>query len=118
AGFDVPVGEERLERALVQGAELAPRLGRLPKFADWTEARREDDALLSEWQIYRMFEGRRGAWAAFQFLVRERLVDDGLHLAADGTLTLGDEATALGRSRRHDSRSSGARTAGSGFSST
>jgi hypothetical protein len=87
AGFDVPVGEERLERALEQGAELARRLGRLPKFADWTEARREDDALLSEWQIYRMFEGRRGAWAAFQFLVRERLVDDGVDVAADGSLT-------------------------------
>ena len=86
AGFDVPVGEERLERALEQGAELARELGRLPKFADWTEARREDDALLSEWQIYRMFEGRRGAWAAFQFLVRERLVDDGVDVSADGTL--------------------------------
>ncbi|HEU5213118.1 MAG TPA: hypothetical protein VFU10_10145 [Gaiellaceae bacterium] len=86
AGFDVPVGEERLERALEQGAALARRLGRLPKFADWTEARREDDALLSEWQIYRMFEGRRGAWAAFQFLVRERLVDDGVDVSADGTL--------------------------------
>src|SRR5207247_5450532 len=35
AGFDVPVGEERLERALEQGTALARRLGRLPKFADW-----------------------------------------------------------------------------------
>src|SRR4051794_40771579 len=50
AGFDVPVGEERLERALEQGAALAGQLGRLPKFADWTAARREDDTLLSEWQ--------------------------------------------------------------------
>ena len=39
AGFDVPVGEERLERALDQGVELARALGRLPKFADWAEAR-------------------------------------------------------------------------------
>ena len=40
AGFDVPVGEERLERAVEQGAALARRLGRLPKIADWAEARR------------------------------------------------------------------------------
>ena len=39
AGFDVPVGEERLERAIDQGAALARELGRLPKFADWAEAR-------------------------------------------------------------------------------
>jgi hypothetical protein len=86
AGFDVPVGEERLERALEQGAGLARRLGRLPKFADWTEARRGDRTLLSEWQVYRMFEGRRGAWAAFQFLVRERLVEAGASVAPDGRL--------------------------------
>src|SRR6187397_2234322 len=40
AGFDVPVGEEKLERALEQGMELAKALGRLPKFADWSEARK------------------------------------------------------------------------------
>ena len=40
AGFDVPVGEERLERAIDQGAALAVRSGRLPKFADWAQARR------------------------------------------------------------------------------
>src|SRR5213596_2060193 len=54
AGFDVPVGEERVERAVEQGAVLARRLKRLPKFADWAEARKGDDALLTEWQIYRM----------------------------------------------------------------
>ena len=43
AGFDVPVGEERLERAVEQGVALARRLGRLPKFADWAEARKQDD---------------------------------------------------------------------------
>src|SRR5438105_4957442 len=31
AGFDVPVGEERLERAVEQGAAMARALGRLPK---------------------------------------------------------------------------------------
>src|SRR3954465_13045623 len=38
AGFDVAVGEERLERAIAQGAVLARRLGRLPKFGDWAAA--------------------------------------------------------------------------------
>ena len=82
AGFDVAVGEERLERAVAQGAALARRLGRLPKFADWRAARRARRALLTEWQVYRMFEARRGAWATFQFLVRERLLDEGATVAA------------------------------------
>ncbi|MDQ3992471.1 MAG: hypothetical protein M3229_02310 [Actinomycetota bacterium] len=87
AGFDVPIGEERLERALEQGEQLAQRLGRLPKFADWADARRENESLLSEWQIYRMFEGRRGAWAAFQFLVRKRLLEAGAEVTPDGRIT-------------------------------
>jgi hypothetical protein len=86
AGFDVPVGEEKLERALEQGVALARSLKRLPKFADWTAARREDESLLTEWQIYRMFEGRRGAWSTFQFLIRERLVEQGAKVAPDGRL--------------------------------
>src|SRR5918911_919291 len=76
AGFDVPVGEERLERAVEQGAALARKLKRLPKFQDWAEARRADDSLPTEWQVYRMFDARRGAWATFQFLVRERLLEE------------------------------------------
>jgi hypothetical protein len=87
AGFDVPVGEERLERALEQGVRIARQLGRLPKFADWAEARRQDQSLLTEWQVYRMFDAKRGAWSTFQFLVRERLRDEGVRVAADGTLT-------------------------------
>jgi hypothetical protein len=86
AGYDVPLGEERLERALDQGVVLARRLGRLPKFADWSEARREDESLLTEWQIYRMFEGRRGAWSTFQFLIRQRLLESGAKVAPDGAL--------------------------------
>ena len=58
----------------------------LPKFADWSEARRADESLLTEWQIYRMFEGRRGAWSTFQFLIRERLLDSGAEIAPDGSL--------------------------------
>jgi hypothetical protein len=86
AGFDVPVGEERLERAIQQGEELAQKLGRLPRFADWADARRADPRLLSEWQVYRMFDARRGAWSTFQFLVRDRLLERGIRVASDGSL--------------------------------
>ena len=82
----MPVGEERLERAVGQGVELARRLRRLPKFADWAEARREEPELLTEWQVYRMFDARRGAWSTFQFLIRERLRELQVEVAADGRL--------------------------------
>jgi len=86
AGFDVPLGEERLERAVQQGATLARALGRLPKMDDWKQARIADSALLTEWQVYRMIDVQP-AWAAFQYLVRERLRDEGDEVAADGTLS-------------------------------
>jgi hypothetical protein len=91
AGFDVPVGEERLERAVEQGVALAERLGRLPKFADWTEARKQDDTLMTEWQVYRMFDARRGAWSTFQFLVREALLATGVGVREDGSLASSTE---------------------------
>jgi hypothetical protein len=86
AGFDVPVGEERLERAISQGTALARNLGRLPKFADWAEARKQDQSLLTEWQVYRMFETGRGAWATFQFLVSEQLREEGVEVNPEGRL--------------------------------
>ena len=86
AGFDVPVGEERLERAVAQGLDLARKIGRLPKFADWAEARKTDPSLLTEWQVYRMFYARRGAWATFQYLIRERLLESGVRVATDGRI--------------------------------
>jgi len=86
AGFDVPVGEERLERAIDQGVDVALELGRLPKFADWKHARSNDASLMSEWQIYRMLEAHKGAWAAFQYLVRERLLEDGVEVSPEGAL--------------------------------
>jgi hypothetical protein len=66
--------------------ELARKLGRLPKFADWAAARRKDDGLLTEWQVYRMFDARRGAWSTFQFLIKERLDDEGVRVGSDGQL--------------------------------
>jgi len=86
AGFDVPVGEERLERAISQGADLAVRVGRLPKFADWAQARRSDSGMLTEWQVYRMFDARRGAWSTFQFLIRKRLEDTGVPVSPEGRI--------------------------------
>jgi len=86
AGFDVPVGEERLERAIAQGADLAKRLGRLPRFADWKEARRRDPSLMTEWQVYRMLDGGKGAWPTFLYLVRESLVEAGITVEIDGTV--------------------------------
>ena len=89
AGFDVPVGEEKLERAVLQGAALARELRRLPKMADWKAARQRDPSLLSEWQVYRLVDIDAGPWAAFQFLVRERLREDGVDVRPDGTLADG-----------------------------
>jgi hypothetical protein len=88
AGFDVPVGEERVERAVEQGVALARKLKRLPKFADWSEARKrdKDNSLFTEWQVYRMFDAKRGAWATFQYLIRERLLEEGTNVATDGRL--------------------------------
>jgi HNH endonuclease len=85
AGFDVPLGEERLERAVEQGAVIARSLGRLPKMDDWKRARQHDPSLLTEWQVYRMLDVQP-AWAAFQYLVRERLHEEGASVAPDGTL--------------------------------
>jgi Homing endonuclease associated repeat len=86
AGYDVTIGEERLERAVEQGVELAHELGRLPKFADWAAARRARPELLTEWQVYRMFDSRRGAWSTFQFLVRGQLLDQGVDVLTDGSI--------------------------------
>ena len=88
AGFDVPIGEERLERAIADGAVLARELGHLPKMAEWKDARSRDPKLLSEWQVYRMVDVQPGAWSAFQYLVRERLHEEGVSVAQDGAVAL------------------------------
>ncbi len=86
AGFDVPVGDEKLERAVENGAVLARELGRLPKMADWKDARKRRPELQSEWQVYRLVDIDAGPWAAFQFLVRERLLAEGVTVSVDGSL--------------------------------
>ena len=86
AGFDVPVGEERLERAIADGALLARELGHLPKMAEWKEARARDATLLSEWQVYRLVDVNPGAWSAFQFLVSQRLREEGVEVGTDGSV--------------------------------
>jgi hypothetical protein len=96
AGFDVPIGEERLERAVEEGARLSRRLKRLPRFADWAAERKRDPRLPSEWQVYRLAGGRRGAWTTFQFLVRARLIEDGADVGEDGRVS--------GRPRRSPAR--------------
>ncbi len=88
AGYDIALGEERLERAIEQGAELAVEIGRLPKFAEWASIRRTTPGMLTEWQVYRMFDSRRGAWATFQFLIRNRLLEQGADVRPDGTLAV------------------------------
>jgi hypothetical protein len=86
AGFDVPARDERLERALVQGERLARRLGRLPRLADWSTARRRRPAMLSEWQVYRLFAGDRGGWTTFLFVLRERLARAGVEVDEKGRI--------------------------------
>jgi len=86
AGFDVPVGEERLERSIADGAALARELGHLPKMAEWKAARKRNATLLSEWQVYRLVDVSPGAWSAFQYLVRERLRQEGVRVEPDGSL--------------------------------
>ena len=73
AGFDVPGAKERSERAVVEGVRLAQRLRRLPTFEDWARERARNPRLPSEWQVYRLFGGRKGAWAAFLAKVERKL---------------------------------------------
>ena len=46
-----------------------------------------DINMLTEWQVYRMFDARRGAWSTFQFLIRERLEDGGVPISPEGRLS-------------------------------
>ena len=81
AGFEVLQGEERLERAVEQGAALAARPRPSAEDGRLGGGATADPALLSEWQVYRMLDVPRGAWTAFQYLVRERLREEGVEVA-------------------------------------
>src|SRR2546423_568328 len=72
AGFDVPVGEERLQPAGEQGLELARKVGRAPQVARLAQARKEDALLVTEWQGYPELGARPGARAPGPRLVPRR----------------------------------------------
>jgi hypothetical protein len=36
--------------------------------------------------VYRLFDAKRGSWATFLYLVRERLLEQGVGVAPDGTV--------------------------------
>jgi Homing endonuclease associated repeat len=76
AGFDVPPARTRAERAVEEGVRLARRLRRLPTFQDWARARGADPRLPSEWQVYRLFGGGKGAWSRFLGRVERRLASE------------------------------------------
>jgi hypothetical protein len=73
ASFDVPRRGQRRERALEEGARLTRRLGHLPSFAEWKRARARAPALLSEWQVYRLFAQDGRGWNAFRSALADRI---------------------------------------------
>ena len=50
------------------------------------QLRAEPIRRFSEWQVYRLLDVPRGAWTAFQYLVRERLREEGIEVLPDGKL--------------------------------
>ncbi len=52
------------------------RSAAFPRWPTGPTRGRRDRELLSEWQVYRLLDVPRGAWTAFQYLVRERLRDE------------------------------------------
>ena len=106
----MPVGEERLERAIEQGADAggphrpAAEVRRLGRRLGAATTR-----MLTEWQVYRMFDARRGAWSTFQFLIRKRLEDQGVAISPEGRIA--DGSSPRRRSGRRRRRSASGRAA-------
>ena len=122
AGFDVPSARSGSSAPSSRAPTLARSLGRLPKMDDWKRARHARPSLLTEWQVYRMIDVQP-AWAAFQFLVRERLHEEGAGVAPDGTLAYGlrryaARARSPRAAARQETPSCGARIEGRIVSST
>ena len=90
AGFDVPTSGERTSRALDQGVELARTARPAAALHGLGRSLRGGRvSLLTEWQVYRLFAPGPGAWATFQYRIRERLRADGHDVAANGTVSGG-----------------------------
>src|SRR2546428_396491 len=78
---------ERVNRSpTMRGFAADPETAGPPQAVIEHFARRDNDGLLTEWQVYRMFDARRGAWSTFQFLIREQLGEDGVEVGSDGRL--------------------------------
>lgn len=80
AGFDKATPEASAEVMLEQGMRLVRKLRRLPSWSDWTQARKQDPSLPSEWQVYRRFGGSEGAWRLFCYHLMERAAEEGIPL--------------------------------------
>ena len=97
AGFDVPVGEERLERAVDagRGARAGPRppaeVHRLGRGAAGRSGPPHRVAGLPD-----VRRPPRRAWSTFQYLVAERLGDEGVTVRSDGALSGGHVAAVAG----------------------
>jgi len=69
----VPAGDDHAstEQIVADGVELARLLGRFPTWQDWRCARAGGRPLASEWQVWRRFGGRQGAWRMFHYHLLE-----------------------------------------------
>lgn len=69
------------DQAMLQwGLKLALQLGFLPGWNDWIRARKENQDMPSQWQVYRRFGGDAGAWQMFQYCLMEEASRQGLDI--------------------------------------
>ena len=86
AGFDVAVGEERLERRDRPGRRRWPcALGRLPKFADWADGAARTTRPAHGVAGLPDVRGAPGRVGDVPVPVRERLLEEGGESAPDGS---------------------------------